>query len=499
MAGGGDGSGKVTVAIVSTQAGTASYTNVYKLNDGGREATQTTQQIHAGDGETHLQFKYEPVETITDGELKFTVDPDWSDPQADSATEPGYTTVTVAGGGIGAVEYQTASGYLTVPIFTLSKGGNVTIEYGSGSGGAEAPTRSEISMFTFAIRGSDTALGGVLTALKNTQPTVEVRPQASGRGEVTVDAGGDVHAGQEGRTVTITYDPEGQVEDGKLKVTVPDDWSDAMAANFNNITAAFGGNLDAAGRAANDDITDGDDGLDELVISNINLNATQKLILTFTTDIQPTAGTGTFEFAFDGGHGPDEGFLDLANQTVEVLEAAAGSGEAMKVPMGKIVVGATVEDISITYTAEGQIKGIIPGITHDDRLIKIRVPTADGWSAPSRTAEAAGYYTVTLEKPDEDAADGYSEIIDTIEAMAPGKAANADDEAAATYIVARVLPEKTVEKDQRIIFSYQDAVAPATPGKSEFVVIFDTEEVDTLSVLVQSAEGATQLAPFERC
>ena len=100
---------------------------------------------------------------------------------------------------------------------------------------------------------------------------------------------------------------------------------------------------------------------------------------------------------------------------------------------------------------------------------------------------------MTLEKPDEDADDGYSEIIDTIEAMAPGKAANADDEAAATYIVARVLPEKTVEKDQRIIFSYQDAVAPATPGKSEFVVIFDTEEVDTLSVIVQSAEGATQL------
>ena len=99
---------------------------------------------------------------------------------------------------------------------------------------------------------------------------------------------------------------------------------------------------------------------------------------------------------------------------------------------------------------------------------------------------------MTLEKPDEDAADGYSEIIDTIEAMAPGKA-NEDDEAA-TYIVARVLPEKTVEKDQRIIFSYQDAVAPATPGQSEFVVIFDTGEVDTLSVLVQSAEGATQLA-----
>ena len=403
MAGGGDGSGQVTVSIVSSQAGTASYTNVYQLDDGGREATQTTQQVHAGDGETNLQFVYTPVETIASGELKFTVDPDWSNPHADSTSDPGYTTASVSGGGIGAPEYQTASGYLTVEIYDLDKNGSITIDYGTGSGGAEVPKHSEISTFTFAIRGSDTELGGVLTNLKNPQPTVEVRPQASGRGDVSIDAGGDVHAGQEGRTVTITYDPEGQVEDGKLKVTVPDDWSDATAANFNNITAAFGGGLDAVGRAANDDITDGDDGLDELVISNINLRATQNLTLTFTTDIQPTAGTATFKFAFDGGHGPDTGFIALPDETVEVLEAAAGSGMVAPIAqMGKIEVGATVADISITYTAEGQIKGIIPGITHDDRSIKIRVPTTDGWSAPSRTAEAAGYYTVKHEKPDED-------------------------------------------------------------------------------------------------
>ena len=165
--------------------------------------------------------------------------------------------------------------------------------------------------------------------------------------------------------------------------------------------------------------------------------------------------------------------------------------------MGEIVASSETEDsiveeITITYTAEGQIKGIIPGITHDNRLIKIRVPIADGWSPPSRTAEAAGYYTVMHEKPDADADTGYSELTGKVEAMDPGKA-NADD-ADPTYIVVRVLPEQAVEKGERLIISYQNAVAPVTPGKSEFVVFFDDGEADRFNVVVRSAAGAAKLA-----
>ena len=387
------------------------------------------------------------------------------------------------------MEYSTASGYPTVPIYSLDKSGTITIDYGAGSGGAEAPDSVETSRFTFSIRGSDTELGGVLKPLAKAAGVI-VRPQASGRGDVSIDTGGDVHAGQEGRTVTITYSPVGQIMGGRLKVTVPADWSDAIAANFNisSGTPKFGGPLDADQLAEDDDL----DSVDELVVSSINLRATQSLVLTFMTDIQPTAGEATFKFAFDGGHGPDEGFLGLADQAVEVMEAAAGSGMVAPIAqMGKIVVGDTVEEIVITYTAEGQIKGTIPGITDTNRLFEIKVPTADGWSAPSRTENAAGYYAVTHEAPDDTQDTGYGLVTGKVEAMAPGNE-NEDDEEA-TYIVARVLPEQTVEKGERLIFSYQNGVAPDAPGKSEFVFLFDERQVDILNVLVEFAGDASAL------
>ena len=74
-----------------------------------------------------------------------------------------------------------------------------------------------------------------------------VRPQASGRGTAAVDTDGDVHAGDPGRTVTITYTSIGQIVGGRLKVTVPDgdDWADAMAASIDvsSGSATYGGDL----------------------------------------------------------------------------------------------------------------------------------------------------------------------------------------------------------------------------------------------------------------
>ena len=43
-------------------------------------------RIHAGDTNTYLKFTYTPEETIQDGQLKFQVHGDWSDPQS----IPGY-------------------------------------------------------------------------------------------------------------------------------------------------------------------------------------------------------------------------------------------------------------------------------------------------------------------------------------------------------------------------------------------------------------------------
>ena len=482
VVGGGDGSGTAKAVVVSSQSGPASYDFV----EDGEVVNRVEEVTHAGDTEAHIRFTYEPIETIVDGELKFTIPSGgWSEPHANSSRDPGFTRVD-SNGSVGSEVHGGNS--LTVPIYNLETGQSITIDYGAGDGGTEIPTVAKNYAFDIKIKGSET--GSPKSVAK--APTVTVRPQASGRGDVDLDTDGDVYAGQLGRTFTITYTAIGQISGGRLKVTVPDgdDWADATSDSVDTSrgTPKYGGGMTA------DELEDDADlgSVNDLVISGLNMSAGSSLTVAYMSDVQPTAGSVTFGIAFDGGHGPDESFIALDDETVTIMEAAPGSGMATIVQMGTIVVGDTVEDIAITYTAAGQIKGTVTGETTVDRLFKIRVPTADGWSAPSRTAEAAGYYAVTLEKPDEDADDGYSEITDTIEAMAPAKANEADE--AATYIVARVLPEKTVEKDQRIIFSYQDAVAPATPGKSEFVVFFDTEEVDTLNVLVQSAEGATQLA-----
>ena len=44
-------------------------------------------------------------------------------------------------------------------------------------------------------------------------PAVVVRPQASGRGEIAIDTGGDVYAGDTGRSIKITYTSIGQIRE----------------------------------------------------------------------------------------------------------------------------------------------------------------------------------------------------------------------------------------------------------------------------------------------
>ena len=61
--------------------------------------------------------------------------------------------------------------------------------------------------------------------------------------------------------------------------------------------------------------------------------------------------------------------------------------------------------------------------------------------------------------------------------------------------VARVIPEQTVEKGDKITFTYQNATAPAMPEKSSFKFFFDgTQVMPDLDVIVQSAKGVSKLA-----
>ena len=84
-----------------------------------------------------------------------------------------------------------------------------------------------------------------------------------------------------------------------------------------------------------------------------------------------------------------------------------------------------------------------------------------------------GTYIVTHSRLNDD--DEYAEITDDVEKQAPAKA-DEDDEAA-SYMVARVISERTVEKGDKIMFTYQNAMAPAMPEKSVFKFFFDGTQV----------------------
>ena len=63
-----DGTGVATREIRSSNNPPAKY-------DGSDTATQ---EVHAGDDSVYILFAYTPSETITDGELRFTVPTGWS-------------------------------------------------------------------------------------------------------------------------------------------------------------------------------------------------------------------------------------------------------------------------------------------------------------------------------------------------------------------------------------------------------------------------------------
>ena len=117
VGGGGDGSG--TVDFDSPLAPNPVLRHYTVIADDGTPETQIIEQVHAGDDEVNLEFVYTPIETIGDGELQFTVPSGWTYPQADSSSEPGYTTV----GPVVQSDPITFNGAsLTVPIYRLDDG-----------------------------------------------------------------------------------------------------------------------------------------------------------------------------------------------------------------------------------------------------------------------------------------------------------------------------------------------------------------------------------------
>ena len=246
VTGGGDGGGEVDVEILASE-----HSGIYMIiNDEGEEDEDDIRQLHAGDADksANLLFTYTPIETIIDGELKFTVPSGWADPQTGSPSTTGFTIID-SEGRIGAPDSDGDS--VTVPIYLINRNDTITIDYGAENGGVTPPTSVGPETFTFAVQGSES--GRLKSLPSSRQPVVDIRPQAFGKGTATVAADGSLYAGSTGNTITITYTAVGQVVDGDLKITVPPDWSPATSDHFGTISGAdYGGEMTDAERADDD-------------------------------------------------------------------------------------------------------------------------------------------------------------------------------------------------------------------------------------------------------
>ena len=166
--------------------------------------------------------------------------------------------------------------------------------------------------------------------MRTAHPTVKVREAASGSGTAAISPESADAADME--TVTITYTAAGEIDDGALRLTVPDKWSDASS---DNISVRGGGGSADHGRGYYEYDEDGETlvekadkpdhtpSLLQVVYSSISLAAGGEVVFTYNTTGGSTIGDATFKLEFQGGEGPGldaedptVGFGDVSGNTV---------------------------------------------------------------------------------------------------------------------------------------------------------------------------------------
>ena len=497
-----DGSGTAEVAIVDTEQGEGSYPDTDDSDgDGDRtEVLDDLMRIHAGDKDTYLKFTYTPSETIEDGQLRFTVHNDWSDPQDTPGTD-GYTYFNQGGTNtdIGPASFDENSQSATVDIFYIDTNGSIEIHYGAfdikGDGsGAHAPTAASTSSpFTIDIKGGDDAISNRFSAIKTAKLkpiAVRVLPQASGGGSAAVtDGADDLTAGGMDAEITIVYTAAGEINNGMLKLTIPAKWSAPMTGAMGNVAVTSTGNtgaMDAGGNYGEDDTLPEGLGAMDVNVAGVSLDADDTVTFTYSNvTVQPTVGDdAAFVVKVNGGAGPGEDAESVSADpegalTVSVGEAAPGSGSGMVEGAPAVTVNSPENTLIFIYTADGQI---------NSRKNDFRVKVPTGWSEPTAetTDTARGSYTVTQKRLDGEVLQGLTAAEATVEKFGPF----------GMELAARLKLGESVLAGDQIIFRYENADAPTAIGPSIFEMYFGGVEVkrDTdLSVVVGSGKDATAL------
>ena len=463
VTGGDDGSGSATIDITQTKRGSQDYMVV--ATD-GTESTVNEPRVHAGDDSTYITLVYTASQPIADGQIQFIVPTSegWSKPQESDRIE-GYTRIE-SGGDVEPAVFN-EDGSVTADIVELPTGGTITIHYGSyafasdTTGGAMVPDRAMESRFLIKIKGSDAdsaSLEAIQGTAKGEPLTVMVHPQASGGGTGMIRNRGDLNlsAGAESTSITIEYEAEGEMVDGAVRLTIPAGWSMATSetvAVSRTTGVVLGGDLEA------DALTEAGITNMQALVTGVSIDAGQTITFTYSGMVQAAKADDVgFMLASDGGAGPGEGVMDIADQsglTVDVVQAAAGSG-TVEVSPRFVNVGEEDVALAFTYTAAGTVEY--------PRIISVSVDS--DWGTPSATTGEENYTVTGAER------------------LAPN----------GQVMRARVANGTTLAGDGTVVFTYT-ADAPATTGTSSFAVSFDGSPVDgsPVTVNVQPASGATDI------
>ena len=274
---------------------------------------------------------------------------------------------------------------------------------------------------------------------------MRVGGQASGSGKAVLTVGPvngdtDLYAGDKRRALTITYTAAGQMVGGRVRLTIPPDWSPPTRSTVTvrpSASTRYDGQM--------------------VIVEGVNLRANGTLTFVYTADVQPTVETGVnFYVAVHSGISGDS-FVDVSGSdttlTVDVREARRGSGSGTVTPTS-VNPGDTGVNLTFTYTAAGEISA--------PREFRVQVPPS--WTPPSGAATSSdnkGTYTVTHR---------YAgvETVASVEKLAP----------VGRDMVARVrLGGLNVEAGDQIIFTYENADAPTTAELSTFRMLFDGQQI----------------------
>ncbi len=372
-------------------AGTATVT-LSNVEDGKGAAVLSPGTIEAGSSNQAIAVEFTAAGTMDGGAVSLGIPDGWGSMQEDP-TKRNY--VTVRGAGVSLLPDNINDRYAIATIDTLAKGGSFRFIYGGGTGSdVGAVVQDNVGTAQFVIR-SDGDGDGVFEAITSTLEhtdrekirnpdktqkiyedapgilQVKVTSALDGTGTVTLDTP-SVRAASDDVVLVFTYTPSQTIEDGVLKFTVPSSWSQPQVEEVSlpGYTEVEGVGLGS--------VTDDDKF--SVTVPIFSLDKANEIRITYgATDAgravaSATTGVDAFRFAVQGGEGGN--LAPIRTQpTVTVNPQASGKGKAVIAVTdgeGTLHTGDTGRELTVTYTAAGQMIGG-----------KVRLEVPADWSAPT--------------------------------------------------------------------------------------------------------------------